>query len=227
MSTNSQLQDAVDFADNPEPRCPCVLLVDTSGSMSGERIDALNAGLDTFRDDLLRDALASRRIELAIVTFSSGARIVQDFVTVDRFEPPELCAGGQTHMAAGIAQALNLVDSRKSVYKENGIAYYRPWIFMVTDGQPEGETDDLVLQAAQQIKERESSKKVAFFAVGVEGANMSRLAQLTVRQPVKLKGLKFSDMFVWLSASMQTISHSEVNDVMVGLTPIGWGHVSQ
>jgi uncharacterized protein YegL len=227
LSTNSQLQDAVDFADNPEPRCPCVLLVDTSGSMSGERIDALNAGLDTFRDDLLRDALASRRIELAIVTFSSGARIVQDFVTVDRFEPPELCAGGQTHMAAGIAQALNLVDSRKSVYKENGIAYYRPWIFMVTDGQPEGETDDLVLQAAQQIKERESSKKVAFFAVGVEGANMSRLAQLTVRQPVKLKGLKFSDMFVWLSASMQTISHSEVNDVMVGLTPIGWGHVSQ
>ena len=204
-----------------------MLLVDTSGSMAGERIDALNAGLDTFRDDLLRDALASRRIELAIVTFSSGVHIVQDFVTVDRFEPPELRAGGQTHMAAGIAQALSLVDSRKSVYKDNGISYYRPWIFMVTDGQPEGETDDLVLRAAQQIKERESSKKVAFFAVGVEGANMSRLAQLTVRQPVKLKGLKFHDMFVWLSASMQTISHSEVNDVMVGLPPTGWGHVSQ
>lgn len=204
-----------------------MLLVDTSGSMAGERIDALNAGLDTFRDDLLKDALASRRIELAIVTFSSGVQIVQDFVTVDRFEPPELHAAGQTHMAAGISRALSLVDDRKSVYKDNGISYYRPWIFMVTDGQPEGEADDLVQQAARQIKERESSKKVAFFAVGVEGANMSRLAQLTVRQPVKLKGLKFSDMFVWLSASMQTISHSEVNDVMVGLTPIGWGHVSQ
>lgn len=227
MSATSQLQDAVDFAENPEPRCPCVLLVDTSGSMAGERIDALNAGLDTFRDDLLKDALASRRIEIAIVTFSSGVHIVQDFVTVDRFEPPELRASGQTHMAAGITQALSLIDTRKSTYKENGISYYRPWVFMVTDGQPEGESEELVLQAAQQIKDRESSKKVAFFAVGVEGANMTRLAQLTVRQPVKLKGLKFSDMFVWLSASMQTISHSEVNDVMVGLQPIGWGHVSQ
>jgi uncharacterized protein YegL len=227
LSATSQLQDVVDFADNPEPRCPCVLLVDTSGSMAGERIDALNAGLDTFRDDLLSDTLASRRIEIAIVTFSSGANVVQDFVTVDRFDPPQLQASGQTHMAAGIAQALKLVDNRKSVYKENGISYYRPWIFMVTDGQPEGESDDVVLRAAQQIKERESSKKVAFFAVGVEGANMSRLAQLTVRQPVKLKGLKFSDMFVWLSASMQTISHSEVTDVMIGLKPIGWGQVSQ
>jgi len=204
-----------------------VLLVDTSGSMAGDRIDALNAGLDTFRDDLLGDALASRRIEIAIVTFSSGVQVVQDFVTVDRFDPPELHAAGQTHMAAGITQALNLVDNRKSVYKENGISYYRPWIFMVTDGQPEGESDDVVLKAAQQIKDRESSKKVAFFAVGVEGANMSRLAQLTVRQPVKLKGLKFTDMFVWLSASMQTISHSEVTDVMIGLKPIGWGQVSQ
>jgi uncharacterized protein YegL len=201
--------------------------MDTSGSMAGPRIDALNAGLFTFRDDLLRDTLASRRIEIAIVTFSSLVEVVQDFVTVDKFEPPQLHASGQTHMAAGITRALDLIDSRKTVYKENGISYYRPWVFLVTDGQPEGESDDLVMQAAEQIKDRETRKGVAFFAVGVEGANMNRLAQLTVRQPVKLKGLKFGAMFVWLSASMQTISHSEVNDVMVGLQPIGWGHVSQ
>ncbi|MEI6428086.1 MAG: hypothetical protein WCO45_06800 [Pseudanabaena sp. ELA607] len=40
--------DAIEFAENPEPRCPCVLLLDTSGSMSGEKIAALNAGLETF-----------------------------------------------------------------------------------------------------------------------------------------------------------------------------------
>jgi uncharacterized protein YegL len=227
LRANSQLQDAVDFADNPEPRCPCVLLMDTSGSMAGPRIAALNGGLSKFKEDLMKDALASRRIEIAIVTFSSGVHVVQDFVTVDRFEPQPLQAFGQTHMASGIAKALDLIENRKSVYKDNGISYYRPWVFMVTDGQPEGESDDMVLKAAQQIKDRESTKGVAFFAVGVEGANMDRLAQLTVRQPVKLKGLEFTEMFVWLSASMQTISHSEVNDVMVGLQPIGWGHVSQ
>jgi len=40
--------DAIEFAENPEPRCPCVLLLDTSGSMSGEKIASLNAGLQTF-----------------------------------------------------------------------------------------------------------------------------------------------------------------------------------
>ena len=224
----SQLQDAVDFADNPEPRCPCVLLVDTSGSMKGAPMDALNEGLATFKDDLLKDRLAGRRIEIAIVTFSSEVEVVQDFITVDKFDPPELAAFGQTHMAAGMNKALEMIDTRKSAYKEYGVSYYRPWVFMITDGQPEGEDDTLVRQAADRIKSYEEQKKVAFFAVGVEGANMKRLGELiTRRTPVKLKGLRFADMFVWLSASMQTISHSEVNDRMVGLEPIGWGYVSQ
>lgn len=47
---------AAEFVDNPEPRCPCILLVDTSGSMSGEPIKELNAGLVTFKDELNRRA---------------------------------------------------------------------------------------------------------------------------------------------------------------------------
>ncbi len=47
-----------DFASNPEPRCPCILLLDVSGSMNGRPINELNAGLVTFRDELLADSLA-------------------------------------------------------------------------------------------------------------------------------------------------------------------------
>jgi uncharacterized protein YegL len=195
--------------------------------MEGPRLDALNAGLKTFKTDLMKDSLASRRIELAIVTFSSGVELVQNFVTVDKFQPPQLRAFGQTHMGSGIERAIDLTDSRKATYKENGISYYRPWVFMITDGQPEGESDELVQQATRRIKEHEAKKGVAFFAVGVEGANMTRLAQIAVRSPVKLQGLNFADMFVWLSASMQAVSHSEIDDVMVPLQPVGWGHVSQ
>ena len=57
----SQLEEVVEFAENPEPRCPCVLLLDTSSSMRGARIAALNEGLRAFRDDLMQDALALRR----------------------------------------------------------------------------------------------------------------------------------------------------------------------
>ena len=58
-----------DFASNPEPRCPCILLLDVSGSMSGRPINELNTGLVTFRDELLADPLALKRVELGIATF--------------------------------------------------------------------------------------------------------------------------------------------------------------
>jgi uncharacterized protein with von Willebrand factor type A (vWA) domain len=49
MPETPKLEDAVEFAENPEPRCPCVLLLDTSGSMQGAAINALNQGCARFR----------------------------------------------------------------------------------------------------------------------------------------------------------------------------------
>jgi uncharacterized protein YegL len=106
----------------------------------------------------------------------------------------------------------------------NGIAYYRPWVFMITDGEPQGEPDDVGQQAARRIKGDEDNKRVAFFAVGVENANMTRLSQMVVRTPVKLIGLNFVEMFVWLSRSTQAVSHAQI-DEQIALPPPGWGTV--
>jgi uncharacterized protein YegL len=160
--------DAIEFAENPEPRCPCVLLLDTSGSMGGEKIAALNAGLQTFRDDLLHDNLASKRVEVAIVAFDTMVRVEQEFATAEHFQSPTLTAQGLTYTAAGINKALDLLPARKRKYKDNGITYYRPWVFLITDGAPYGEDAYLLTQAAQRVKEEETNKRVAFFAVGVE-----------------------------------------------------------
>lgn len=214
--------DAVEFAENPEPRCPCILLLDTSGSMQGDLIDALNQGLRTFKENLIENSLASKRVEVAVITFDSDVKVVQDFVTADQFEPPTLSAQGLTHIGSGIHQALDLLQARKALYRVNGIAYYRPWIFMITDGEPQGELEQIVEQVTRRIKEDEASKRVAFFPVGVENANLTRLAQISVRTPLKLKGLNFSEMFLWLSASMAAVSNSRV-DEQVALPPVGWG----
>ncbi len=222
MHDTFKLDEIVEFAENPEPRCPCVLLLDTSGSMQGDAIEALNQGLLSLKDELVKNSLAARRVEVAIITFDSNVNIVQDFVTADQFNPPILTAQGLTTMGAGIHKALDMVQERKSLYRANGIAYYRPWVFMITDGEPQGELDHLIEQAAQRLQGDEANKRVAFFTVGVENANMMRLNQLAVRSPLKLKGLNFIEMFVWLSASMSAVSHSQV-DEQVALPPIGWG----
>lgn len=216
--------DEVEFAVNAEPRCPCILLLDTSSSMTGAPIDALNEGLRVFRDSLMKDSLASLRVEVAIITFASSVTVVQDFVTIDHFEPPILSPGGLTSMGTGIITALDLLQQRKLRYRENGVDYYRPWVFLITDGAPT-DTAEIMMQAAQRIRDEEGSKRVSVFAVGVLGANMERLQQIVVRAPLKLHGLDFRSMFVWLSASFQSISRSQPND-QIALPPPGWGEIT-
>lgn len=224
MLDTLKLDEVVEFAENPEPRCPCVLLLDTSGSMQGTPIEALNQGLLSFKDELTKSSLASRRVEVAIITFDSNVSVVQDFVTADQFNPPILTAQGLTTMGSGINKALDIIQERKAQYRSNGIAYYRPWVFMITDGEPQGEMDDIVEQASRRLQADEANKRVAFFTVGVENANMTRLNQIAVRTPLKLQGLNFVEMFVWLSASMSTVSQSKV-DEQVALPPIGWNSI--
>ena len=117
MSEEPKLEE-IEFAENPEPRCPCVLLLDTSSSMSGSAINALNQGLQTFKDSLTQDDLASRRVEIAIVTFDSKVNVVQDFVTADQYEPTSLSAGGATAMGTAIVTGLDMVQNRKTQYRE-------------------------------------------------------------------------------------------------------------
>jgi uncharacterized protein YegL len=194
-------ENSAEFADNPEPRCPCLLILDTSQSMAGEPLAALQRGLCVFRDELLAVPLARKRVEVAVITFGDAVRVMQDFVTVDRFQTPILHAEGETPLCTAIVRALDLVEGRKACYRANGVAYSRPWLFLITDGMPQGDSLETTRQAVQRLRAAETSAKAAFFAVGVEGANMKLLERISVRPPLMLEGLRFSDLFAWLSAS--------------------------
>lgn len=218
--------DHIEFAENPDPRCPCVLLLDVSASMQGESIAALNEGLKAFQREVSGDTIAARRVEIAIVTFGSGAELAQDFVTVDQFLAPELSARGQTFLGAGIEMALNALEQRKGAYRNSGVAYYRPWVFLITDGAPVGEPDEAVEAARERLVAEQQAGKVVFFAVGTESADFARLGTFTMpnRPPMQLKGVQFVELFEWLSKSQQAVAQSRPGE-QVPLPPAGWASV--
>jgi uncharacterized protein YegL len=232
-----ELLEQVEFEQNPEPRRPVVLLLDTSGSMAGKAIDELNAGLQEFERVLKTDSLAALRVEIAVITFGGKVEAVDvtgggknpipfdaapAFVTADRFQAPTLDANGETPMGEAVRQALTLVGERKAIYKQNSLDYFRPWVFLITDGRP---TDAGWEAVADQAKQEETRKGLSFYAVAVEGADLKTLTRFSEqRPPVKLKGLAFRELFNWLSKSLSSVANSQPGQ-QAPLPPVGWAAV--
>lgn len=199
--------------DNPDPRVACVLLLDTSYSMNGKPIDELNKGLIAFHQDILEDPLARKRTEVMIISCGGGVHSDPSFVEAQAFSPPALTAMGHTPMAEALRAALDALDQQKSVYKNAGIEYFRPWLVVMSDGEPT--EDPATVQAAvTALADAQRRKSVTVFPIGIgQDANMAFLGQLSIeRDPVRLKDLEaFSVFFKWLSASLTSVSNSSTH----------------
>ncbi|MBC7795379.1 MAG: VWA domain-containing protein [Pyrinomonadaceae bacterium] len=211
-----------ELAENPEPRCPCLLLLDTSASMKGAPISELNEALHLFKNELMLDSMTAKRVEISIVTFGP-VEIVTDFTPANSFYPPQLSANGDTPLGKAIETGIKLLKIRKQRLRENGVDLYRPWIFLITDGDP---TDEW-RQVISQIQTGEEHKSFLFFALAVNNARLDVLRQISVREPVKLNGIQFRPLFRWLSDSLKAVSHSNPNErlALPDHKPYGWAEI--
>lgn len=223
---------AGETAQNYEQKCLCVLVLDTSGSMNeivdasncvdtgrtqtidGQtyrvvnggvtRLEKLREGLATFYQEIENDEMTSQKLEIAVITFNDTVKIVQQPSLIEDCPPPLLNASGITNIAGAVTEAMELVEARKSWYKTTKQLYYRPWIILITDGEPNAGQDMDSLAAT--IKQEVNLKHFEFLPIGVDNANMAILQKLSANIPaLPLQGAKFIQFFKWLSASMSTI----------------------
>ena len=201
-------QNSLDFIS--EPHVACCLLVDTSGSMQGSKIDELNRALQHFKKDVCADPLSAKRVDVCVVEFNSKASIVTPFCPIAKFKPPTLSAHSTTAMATGLRYAIEAVHDQVSRYHAAGIECYKPFVLMITDGEPTEDMEGI----AKLISARESQGRyghMRFHAFGVKGANMDFLSTLTHRV-LAVNNNAFMEIFDWASKSMQIISHSKPTD---------------
>jgi uncharacterized protein YegL len=216
------------FPEIHDQRAPCVLVMDVSGSMGGEPIRELNEGLVQYRDEVLGDSLAARRVDIALVTFGEKVELALTFTDAYGFAPKPLAAGGPTPMAAAIVLAAKILEDRKADYRQIGVPYYRPWVFLFTDGAPTDLPHEWQL-ACETVRQGEAQGKFTFYAVGVESADVAKLKEISpARSPLKLRGLAFREFFKWLSNSQGRVAHSRPGE-NIALPPAtgdaGWGSV--
>ena len=196
---------------NPAPRCPVILLLDTSGSMSGQPLRELQSGLDQFLRETSDDETASMSVELEIITFGGDVEIQASFAPVCDIAdmPPMLSANGSTPLGEALKLADSELKARRRLYKQKGIASYKPWIVLMTDGCP----NDNYKSAAASMKSLGEEGKLQYIGIGIgDEADFDTLRDILPERPgpVKLKGLCFKEFFKWLTDSLKSVSASSV-----------------
>ena len=209
-SLDEEMIPYVEFADNANERTPCVLVLDCSGSMRGEPIKQLNTGLKALEQELKDDIDASSRVQLLIIkAFGKDEAVVSsDWIDAMNFEAPEMEAGGLTPLGKAMELALKKIEEQKALYDSCGITSKRPWIFLISDGEPTDYDWEIV---AKKCREAQKNKKVVIHAVGTQGANLDKLAQFSTNIPKRLSGLRFTEFFLWLSRSVSCVSRAAPN----------------
>jgi uncharacterized protein YegL len=200
----------VQLVDNSEQRTPLALVLDCSGSMAGAAIDQLNKGLALLAQELKADSIASKRVRLLVLEFGGQdeARIAGDWIDAMEFAAPALTANGTTPTGQAVDLALAKIEEEKQRFKQAGVAYTRPWLFLMSDGVPTDEWQG----AADRCRQAEKANKVAIFPIAVgEEAHTATLGEFSGKGEAAVKrldGLKFRELFLWLSASMKVVSQS-------------------
>ena len=211
----------VALVDNTSQRLPCVLILDGSGSMAGEPINGLNIGLKEFEKELKSDDVASQRVQVLVIRFGgdNNVEVVCDWTDAMDFSAPQVVADGLTPLGTAVTLALAKVEEQKVRYKTHGTAYNRPWLFLLTDGEP---TDDNWESAADACRTAEAAEKVVVFGIGAGDANIQKLSRFSTRAPVRLQGLKFRELFIWLSRSAKVASKADQGSNVQMPAPSDW-----
>lgn len=192
-----------DIINRTEMHLPCVVLVDTSSSMRSVQ-NQIERGLDTLVNSL--DDQAKGCVEFCIIGFDDEAKIIAPFSPVYEFYRPFIDCDGMTAMHAAVDLGMSEIKTRVAQYKEEHVPYYRPWIFMLTDGG----ANDPDNGAFERLLDFQKDNHTTFFPVAIgEDADIELLKTLR-EDGLVLKASKenFVGAFVWLSNSMSRISHS-------------------
>lgn len=196
-------------------RLPVYLVLDCSGSMSGDPIQAVNQGVKALVAELQSEPYAIETAYISVITFESTAQQVTPLTELISFQPPTLSAGGATSMGAALNLLSQCFDKEVQKASENQKGDWKPLVFLMTDGMP----NDSWETPAKELKNKKPANIIACAAgSGADEFLLKKVTETVVKldniQPDTLK-----QFFKWVSQSIQQTSQS-VAQVMADDQPV-------
>ena len=179
-------------------RLPVYLLLDTSGSMSGEPIEAVKNGVQVLVSTLRQDPYALETAFLSVITFDSSAKQIVPLTELSMFQMPDIRASGATALGDALTLLAQKIDSEVTKTTLEVKGDWKPLVFIMTDGAP---TDNWQ-KGLTEFQKRKTGIVVACAAGhGADTKTLKQITEVVVQLDTADSGT-IKAFFKWVSASV-------------------------
>ncbi len=193
-------------------KLPVYLLLDTSGSMLGEPVEAVKNGIQVMVNGLRQNPQAIETVHLSVITFDSMARQVMPLTDIASFQVPEIKAGGTTALGEALELVSRCMDTEVMRTTTDRKGDWKPLVFIMTDGVP---TDDWK-KGLQEFRKRKTAYTIACVAGTQAATGVLKEITPNVLHLATADSHSIAQFFTWVTASI-TVSSVKIEDMGIDL----------